>query len=146
VKRVIGQSFNFEEMARRSLGREWEKLSPAQRKEFTGLLQELFQDSYSKLVLNFLKRETIRYGAETGQGDTALVKTVIERLAREQIPVDYRLRRGGGRWDLVDVVIDDVSIVDNYRSSFIKIIRTSSFDSLVAKMKIKQAEIAPQPR
>ncbi len=146
VKRVIAQSFNFPEMARRSLGREWDKLAPPQRKEFTDLLQDLFQDSYSRLVLNFLKRETIKYGAESGEGDAAQVKTVIERLAREQIPVDYRLLRSGGRWDMVDVVIDGVSIVENYRSSFNKIIRTTSYDTLIRKMKIKQEEIAPTPR
>jgi len=146
VKRVIAQSFNFNEMARRSLGREWDKLAPPQRKEFTELLQELFQDSYSKLVLNFLKRETIRYGPETAEGDAAQVKTVIERLVREQIPVDYRLLRTGGRWEMYDVVIDGVSIVENYRSSFTKIIRTASYDTLIKKMKIRQEEIAPAPR
>ena len=146
VKRVVAQSFNFGEMARRSLGREWDKIGPPQRKEFTELLQELFQDSYTKLVLNFLKRESIRYGAETAEGDAALVKTVIQRLVREQIPVDYRLLRTGGRWELYDVVIDGVSIVENYRSSFTKIIRTASYDTLIKKMKIRQEEITPTPR
>ncbi len=146
IKRVIAQSFNFGEMGRRSLGREWDRLRPPQRKEFTEVLQDLFQDSYSKLVLNFLKRETIRYGAETLAGNQAQVKTVIERLAREQIPVDYRLLQAGGRWDIVDVVIDDVSIVENYRSQFTRIIRTTSYDALIKKMKIKREEITPAQR
>lgn len=146
IKRVIAQSFNFGVMARNSLGREWDRLTAAQRKDFTEVLQDLFQDSYSKLVLNFLKRETIHYGAETAEGDNALVKTVIERLAREQIPVDYRLQRAAGRWDITDVVIDGVSIVDNYRSQFTKIIRTLSYDALIKKMKIKREEIAPAQR
>ncbi len=146
VKRVIAQSFNFGEMARRSLGREWDRLGPGQRKEFAEVLQDLFQDSYGKLVLNFLKRETIRYGAETVDGNGALVKTVIERLAREQIPVDYRLLEAAGRWDMVDVVIDGVSIVENYRSQFNKIIRTTSYDTLLRKMKIKREEITPAQR
>lgn len=146
IKRVIAQSFNFNVMARNSLGREWDRLNPAQRKDFTEVLQDLFQDSYSKLVLNFLKRENIRYGAETVEADNALVKTVIERLAREQIPVDYRLQRTVGRWDIADVVIDGVSIVENYRSQFTKIIRTLSYDALIKKMKIKREEIAPAQR
>jgi phospholipid transport system substrate-binding protein len=146
IKRVIGQSFTFSAMARQSLGREWDRLSPAQRQEFTELLQDLFQDSYSKLVLNFLKRETIRYGAESATGDTATVKTVIQRLAREQIPVDYRLAQAGGNWAIVDVVIDGVSIVDNYRSQFTKIIRTMSYDALVKKMKIRREEIPAAQR
>ena len=146
VRRTIGESFNFGEMARLSLGREWEKLGPAQRKDFAEVLQDLFVDSYSKLVLNFLKRENIKYGAETAQGDAALVKTVIERLAREQIPVDYRLLRAGDRWDMYDVVIDGVSIVENYRSQFTKIIRTNSFETLITKMKIKREEVVPTKR
>jgi len=146
VKRTIGQSFNFGEMARRSLGREWEKLGPAQRQDFTEVLQDLFVDSYSKLVVNFLKRENIKYGPETAQDNTTLVKTVMERLAREQIPVDYRLLRAGDRWDMYDVVIDGVSIVENYRSQFAKIIRTNSFDTLITKMKIKREEVVPTKR
>lgn len=146
IKRVIAQSFNFDVMARTSLGREWDRLTPAQRKDFTEVLQDLFQDSYSKLVLNFLKRETIRYGAETVEGDKTLVKTVIERLAREQIPVDYRLLQTAGRWDIADVVIDGVSIVENYRSQFTKIIRTLSYEALLKKMKIKREEIPPAQR
>lgn len=146
IKAAIGRSFNYGEMARHSLGREWERLTAAQRKDFTEVLQDLFVDSYSKLVVNFLKRETIRYGAETVQGDAALVQTIIERLAREQIPVDYRLLRVGGRWDLYDVVIDGVSIVENYRSQFTKIIRTTSFEALMTKMRIKREEVAPARR
>ena len=146
VKRVIKQSFDFGEMARLSLGREWERLGPGQRKEFAELLQDLFVESYSKLVLNFLKRENIKYGAETAQGNSALVKTVMERLAREQIPVDYRLLRVGDRWEMFDVVIDGVSIVENYRSQFLRIIRSSSFDNLVTKMKIKREEVVPSKR
>ena len=146
IKRVIAQSFNFNAMARQSLGREWDRLSPPQRQEFTEVLQDLFQDSYGKLVLGFLKRETIRYGAERGEGEGATVKTVIERLAREQIPVDYRLWRSGGKWDIVDVVIDGVSIVETYRSQFIKIIRSASYDALLRKMKAKREEIPPAQR
>jgi phospholipid transport system substrate-binding protein len=60
--------------------------------------------------------------------------------------VDYRLQRTVGRWDIADVVIDGVSIVENYRSQFTKIIRTLSYDALIKKMKIKREEIAPAQR
>lgn len=139
IKAVIADSFDFREMGRLSLASEWAKLSPVQQEEFVCLLGDLFQESYTKLVINFLKKERISYDAEAVDGGAALVKTRMVRM-NESIPIDYRLRQEANRWALFDVVIDGVSIAENYRTSFTKVIVRSSYENLVQRMRLKQEE------
>jgi len=140
VRRVIYEAFDFEEMAKESLGTHWSKLTPQQRKEFVELFGDLFERSYNRLVLKFLpERETV-YGTETVEKGRALVKTTLVSKKNEQLPVDYRLISNGSTWEFFDVVVDEVSLATNYRTKFNKIIRTSSYESLVRKMKLKQEE------
>jgi phospholipid transport system substrate-binding protein len=140
IKKVIGQNFHFEDMARESLGANWEKLNANQRKEFVGLFQDLFQDSYSKLVLDFLKREKVLYQNEEVRDDKALVNTIIVRM-NENIPVDYSLVLVQGEWLVRDVAIDKVSIVRNYQKSFTRTIQRESYKSLLKKMRQQQRAI-----
>jgi phospholipid transport system substrate-binding protein len=97
----------------------------------------LFQDSYTRMVLNFLKQETIKYHQEHRENGQARVNTTIVR-ANETIPVDYLMRRQQPGWLLYDVNVDGVSILDNYKTQFAQVIRTQSFDSLLQKMKTQQ--------
>jgi phospholipid transport system substrate-binding protein len=140
VQELIASRFNYGEMAERSLDVHWHKLSAAQRQGFAQLFGELFERSYSRLVLNSLPDQQIIYAGETVNGAHALVKTVLVDKRGDRLPVDYQLRRPNGRWELFDVVIDGVSIVSNYQTQFHKIIETSSFDDLVRKMRLKRDE------
>ena len=137
IKKVILGNFTFDEMARETLGQYWNTLDGRRRSEFRSVFQDLFLDSYSRLVLDFLKKERIVYvGEDSGQGRTA-VKTLIQRT-NEEIPVDYYPRQGGGGLKVRDVSIDGVSIVGNYRNSFSRIIKKESYESLLKKMKLQQ--------
>jgi len=140
VRRLIASRFNYAEMAERSLGSHWAKLTSEQRQAFVALFGELFERSYSRLVLNSLPDQQIVYAGETVNGTRAVVKTVMVDKRGDRLPVDYQLRRPKAQWELSDVVIDGVSIVNNYQSQFNKIIQTSSFDDLVKKMRIKREE------
>lgn len=138
VKNIITDNFDMDDMAREALGAQWQNLDERKRSEFKSVFQDLFLDSYTRLVLDFLKKERIAYKAEDGgPGGRALVKTVIER-ASEEIPVDYSLLQKTGRWQVRDVVVDDVSIVTNYRNSFTRVIRQESYDNLLKKMRLQQ--------
>ena len=140
VRKLIASRFNYAEMAERSLDSHWVKLTPEQRQAFVALFGELFERSYSRLVLNSLPDQQIVYAGETVNGTRAVVKTVMVDKRGDRLPVDYQLRRPKAQWQLSDVVIDGVSIVNNYQSQFNKIIQTSSFDDLVKKMRIKREE------
>ena len=134
IRRVIQKSFDFPLMAKNSLGPVYDRLNPAQRQDFVNTFGYLFQDSYTRMVLNFLKQETIKYHQERRENGQARVNTTIVR-ANETIPVDYLMRRQQSGWLLFDVNVDGVSILDNYKSQFALVIRSQSFESLLQKMK-----------
>jgi phospholipid transport system substrate-binding protein len=137
---IIERSFDFTMMAKNSLGSTYESISGGQRQEFTRTFSYLFQDSYTRLVLNFLKKENIQYGAERLEGDRAQVATTIVR-PNENIPVTYLMRAAGQGWILYDVIVDGVSILHNYQTQFGQVIRTKSFGFLLNKMEEQRRAI-----
>ncbi len=140
VRQIISENFLPQEMARESVKDQWDKISAAQRSEFQSLFTVLFQDSYTRMVLNFLKKENIEYSAESPEPGGMRVGTVIMRT-NEHIPVDYHLIQKEGRWFIRDVDIDGVSIVDNYKNTFRRVIATSSFGDLLEKMRVQKKAI-----
>ena len=145
VRRIAENIFDFTETAKRSLGRHWPPRTAAERKEFVDLFANLLERSYlSKIEL--YSGEKIAYLGDTIDGDQAIVRTRIASKHGTEIPVDYRMYRHGDRWLVYDVVIEGVSLIANYRTQFNKIIQTSSYQELVRKMKIKQAEFMDDKR
>jgi phospholipid transport system substrate-binding protein len=140
IHRIIERNFDFTLMARDSLGPAYERLSGAQRQQFTQTFSYLFQDSYTRLVLNFLKKENIQYGKETTTGNKARVETAIVRT-NESIPVTYLMHTAPQGWVLYDVIVDGVSILQNYKTQFAQVIRTQSFEFLLKKMQEQRRAI-----
>jgi len=140
VAKVMHESFDFRAMARDSLGSHWASLTPDQRDRFVGLFAQLFERSYDRLVLRFLGGSTTTYGAESLDGERAVVKTALLRKGGDELPVDYRLTADGGVWKISDVVVDGVSLAANFRAQFDKTIRDSSYDTLVQRIETKLAE------
>ena len=139
VRRLAEEIFDFNETARRSLGRHWAARTPAEREEFTRLFGDLLERSYL-MKIEVYGGEKVQYLGDTIDGDTATTKTKIVTKGGAEIPIDYRMLKRGERWVVYDVAIEGVSLVSNYRTQFNKIIQTSSFQELVKKMKTKQDE------
>ena len=143
LRGIAKEAFDFEEMTKRALARHWHGRTPAEQKEFVQLFADLMERSYvSKLEL--YAGEKIRYTGESveGEGEQATVRTKIVTKQGTDIPVDYRMHRRGDRWLVYDVVIEGISLVSNYRSQFNTIIRTSTYQDLVARMKTKAVSVA----
>jgi len=140
IHRIIERNFDFALMAKDSLGPAYERLSGGQRQEFTQTFSYLFQDSYTRLVINFLKKENIQYGRETSDGNKARVETTIART-NENIPVTYLMHTTPQGWVLYDVIVDGVSILQNYKTQFGQVIRTKSFEFLLNKMQEQRRAI-----
>jgi phospholipid transport system substrate-binding protein len=140
VRQIIFEAFDFREMARESLGAHWGKLTPQERDEFTDLFGNLFERSYNRLVLRFLADRNTVYGTASIQQDRATVPTTLMSKRDAKMPVDYQLVRHGEQWAIYDVVIDGVSLASNYRAQFSKILRTSSYEALVQRIKSKLEE------
>ncbi len=132
LREVIDQRFNYHQMVRRALAKNWKGRSDQERREFTGLFKKLLENSYASKLESY-SDETINFTDEVIKGKYALVKTEVVRKA-STISVDYKLINGDGAWKIYDFVIEGVSMVRNYRSQFSKIIRKDSYEGLVRKL------------
>jgi phospholipid transport system substrate-binding protein len=136
LRRVIFARFDFSEMARRSLGPEWRRRSPVEQQEFTNLFTDLLQESYIGTIESY-SGEKVSYGRETQDQDNAEVQTTLMTKGDATYSINYRLRLLGKDWKVYDVVVENISLVNNYRSQFNRVISKSSYDELVRTMKEK---------
>jgi phospholipid transport system substrate-binding protein len=139
MRKIIDGKFNYTEMSRRSLAKNWNGLSVNQRQEFVALFSKLLENSYASKIESY-RDEQIIYRDEVVKGDYAMVKTRIKR-ADDKIDVDYKLKKSEGQWQIYDFVIEKVSMIRNYRSQFSKIIKRDSYEALVAKLTKKTKDL-----
>src|SRR3970040_3187818 len=144
VRRIADEIFDFEEMAQRALGQHWRPLTVDQRKEFIPIFADLLDRAYMSTIERY-NGEPIQYTGERVEEDFAVVSTRILTKQDQEIPVAYRMLRHGDRWLIYDVSAEGVSLVSNYRTQFNSIIRTSSYDALLTRMRSRIEEFrAPQ--
>jgi phospholipid transport system substrate-binding protein len=141
LRKELFPSFYFEEMAKRSLGVHWKDRTPPEREEFTRLFRDLLENAYAVKIEGY-KGEKILYRKESVDLPYAEVNTVIVTLQGDEITVDYRVLKDVARWRIYDIVIEGVSLVNNYRSQFAGILQKSSYPELVRRLKstIQQQE------
>jgi phospholipid transport system substrate-binding protein len=137
LRRAIYARFDFAEMARRSLGSEWRNLNPKQQEEFTRLFTDLLERAYLEQIESYTN-EKIVYLKETIDKDYAEVQSKILTGKGEEYELDYRLRQAGREWKVYDVVVENISLVNNYRSQFSRVIANQSYDELLRRMRDKQ--------
>ena len=136
LKELIYQRFDFTEMARRSLGSEWRRRSPEEQKEFVKLFTGLLERAYLDNIESY-NGEKFRYLKEQEDNNHAEVDTKIIDNKGQEFSINYRLHKVNGDWKVYDVVIEDISLVNNYRSQFNRVLATSSYEELVNRMKGK---------
>jgi len=132
LREVIAQRFDFEEMAKRSLGQHWQR-NAARKGEFVPVFTRFVQDSYVSSIESY-KNEKILYTRERVDRDFAQVDTKVMTIKGDEIPINYRLHLVGGQWKVYDVLIENVSLVNNYRSQFNRVLDTASFDDLIRRL------------
>jgi phospholipid transport system substrate-binding protein len=139
VQRIADRLFDFQEMARRTLGLHWRERTPQEQGEFVAVFRQLLGRAYIGRLENYAGEQVV-YVSEQIDGDFATVRSRIVTGRGTEVPVDYRLHQVGTRWVVYDVAVSGVSFVANYRGQFDKIIRTSSYQALVRELKSRQAE------
>jgi phospholipid transport system substrate-binding protein len=136
LKKVVYPLFNFEEMAKRSLGAHWRRLDPQRQKEFVTLFTDLLEKTYANSI-NLYDGQKVVYTGETVDQDYAEVGTKIITKKGEAYSADYKLHRVAGKWKVYDIVAEGISVVNNYRSQFNRVIVNSSVEELLKKLKEK---------
>lgn len=142
LREEISKAFDFDEMAKRSLGPAWRQRTPEERKEYVALFRQVLENSYLGKVEAY-QGEKIRYVKDSvAEGRFAAVETLIVTGKGQEIPLNYRLAKEKSEWRVYDVVIEEISLVNNYRSQFAAILQKSSFQELLARLRemIKTAE------
>jgi phospholipid transport system substrate-binding protein len=142
LEQIVGARFDYQEMSRRSLGAPWNTLSDKDKQEFVGLFQTLLTNSYADKIESY-SGEGVKYINERTENDYAEVRTKV-LTGKVEIPLDYRLLNKGGDWRVYDVVVDGVSLVNNYRGQFSKILRSSTHADLVDQLRKKSDKIKAQ--
>jgi len=142
IRQIIGSRFDFGEMAKRALGSNWQKANNEEQRQFVQLFTELLEKSYADQIDSY-DGEKIVYGRENVSQDQADVDTKIMTKKGEEISVNYKLRSAGNDWKVYDVVIENISLVNNFRSQFNRILANASFAELLKKLQSKSVEIKP---
>jgi phospholipid transport system substrate-binding protein len=140
LRRIATDLFDFQEVARRSLGRHWAGRTADEQAEFLTLFTDLLERAYVGRIEAY-SDERIVYTGETVDGDYAVVRSRILTKRPTETALDYRLHRAGGRWKVYDVLIDGVSFVSTYRSEFNRIIQLHSWDELMDRLRKKRIEV-----
>ncbi len=137
---LVRAKFDFWAMSQRTLGVNWKKASPAEQKRFVALFSQLLEDTYRGRIKAYTyDDEHVEYTGERIQGSRAEVDTVV--VANREIPVSYKMRLRGNEWLVYDVVIEEVSLISNYRNSYAEIVRDEGFSGLLARMEQKIKEL-----
>ena len=128
--------FDEVELSRRSLGMNWNKLNNDQRQEFVKLFEQILEKAYADKILAYTD-EKIEFTKESMiSGNLAEVRTRVITASRE-IPITYRVISKDGAWKVYDVVIENVSLVQNYRTQFNDILAKNSPEQLLEILRKK---------
>jgi len=140
ISAIINEVFDYQELSRRTLGREWRKFSPDQQKEFVTLFEKLLQSIYADRILAYT-HEKIEFGKETElkKGRTE-VESYIITTDNKKVPLFYRMTNKSGQWRVYDVVIEGISMVKNYRGQFREILSTKKPEDLLQTLREKTKE------
>ena len=129
--------FDFKELSKRTLGREWKKMSAEQQTEFVKLFKQLLQGVYADRLLAYSDQKIIFDKETMLKKGRAEVQSYLQTSDGNKIPLFYRLTDKSGSWKVYDVIIEGVSMVKNYRTQFRQILAKDSPDKLLEILREK---------
>ena len=139
--------FDFRAMTQLAVGRYWREASPAQQKALENAFRTLLVNTYTTSLntANLSSAEAVEVKPVEAKGQSdVIVRTTVKTTGRQPIPVDYRMQKGPEGWKVYDVIVENLSLVTNYRSSFASEIQRSGIDGLVKALETKNRELAAQ--
>jgi len=148
IRELVDQVFDYQEAAELVLGPVWQMRTPEQRTEFVRLFADFLERGFVAMIgskASVSSGVNVQYVGESIDGQSAVVSTTVLTRSGGEMPVDYSMVQGQGRWLVRDVIIEGVSLIANYRAQFARVIRGSSYAALIAKMR-GDTEDAPRER
>lgn len=141
IRSIANGIFDYGELSRRTLALDWKKLNAEQQKEFGDLYASLIEETYADRILSYTN-EKVLYGKEIplAQNRVEVQTTIVTRKA--DIPINYRVIQKGSDWKVYDVVIEGVSLINNYRTQFREILANDPPEVLLDKLRKKVGKTA----
>jgi phospholipid transport system substrate-binding protein len=139
---AVDTHFDFAMMARAALGVHWSELSEKQRNDFVELFTHLFQVSYIRRIESYFVQPIVFVKESLEGTDYAQVDTnILNPAGQDPTSLNYRLKLENDRWLVYDVVVDNISMVTNYRNQFARALDNASVDSLMDHLRSKQKDL-----
>jgi len=133
LENIVTKAVDLDGMAKSALGKTWVETPPAKQKKFLEAFKSRFRKATGE-QLDQYRSTQIKYFPEKKEDDDNTIVPTEVVVKGEPTHIDYRMRQQGGSWRIVDIVVDDVSTVENYRSSFNRIIKKEGMDGLIARL------------
>ena len=144
IRSTVLDSVDLRSMSQRILARNWQKASTEEREKFIQLFTDLLEATYIDRIEEY-SNERLEYVRERVKGDRAIVDTLFITKKRE-IPINYKLIRKDGKWWVFDIVIEEVSLIGNYRETYKEIIMKDGMEGLLIRMENKIEELKTSPK
>jgi phospholipid transport system substrate-binding protein len=139
LRAIYRDMFDEIELSRRTLGRNWNKLNPVQRQEFVHLYEQVLEKAYIDRILSYTNEKIVFYKEIKLSGNQAEVQSKAITSSKE-IPIFYRMIMKDSAWKVYDVVVENVSLVQNYRSQFNEILAKNTPEQLLEILRKKVKE------
>ncbi|HSQ00614.1 MAG TPA: ABC transporter substrate-binding protein [Candidatus Dormibacteraeota bacterium] len=143
IQHIAYGAIDFPTLSKLVLARNWPKFSPGQRGQFEQEFKEHLSMTYGRNVDNYKNEKVAILGERPEARNDVTVQTKILRGGSDDVVVDYRLRENEGQWKIIDVIIEGVSLVSNFRSQFQDIVANGGPDRLLELLKEKNAAGEP---
>ena len=140
MRTISEKMFDFAELSKRTLGQNWSKLNSRQQKEFMDLYRSLLENLYADRILTYKDEKIVFSKEDTLSEKTVEVQTMI-LTKKGDIPIHYKMIQKQGEWRVYDVVIEGVSLINNYRTQFREILSNKSPDSLIDSLRKKVGRV-----
>jgi phospholipid transport system substrate-binding protein len=137
IREIINEIFDWTELSKRTLGRNWKKFDEAQKAEFTDLFSRLLEGVYADRLLAYSDEKVIFEKETEMKPGKVEVASHIRTADGKKIPLNYRLTEKDGEWRVYDVVIEGISMVKNYRGQFKEILSKKKPEDLIETLKKK---------
>jgi len=134
LRRVADRTFDWSEIARSSLGVKWRSIDAAQRARFVEVFKNVLAAQYMDDIDRFQGTELVTVEGVVPEGGDTVVRTTLVTSSRERVPMDYRMRLVEGRWMVVDLSIEGVSLVNHFRKTFAAVLANASIDELIVRL------------
>lgn len=136
LKQILFARFDFTEMAKRALGSNWRRRTPQEQDEFVRLFTDILERAYAEIIESYTD-EKIVYLNERIDGGYADVGSKILTARGEEYSINYKAHLVSSEWKVYDVVAENISLVNNYRSQFNRVISNSSYEELLRRLRDK---------